>query len=255
MKKYKLLRNVLAPAPRYILRLSILEKIFQHQLPLKKFTSIEFGPGLGDVSYSLAKENYCKSITLVDFSKPTLDSLRARFAGYENIHYENNGIDEQPLEKKFDVALAFEVLEHIEEDEKSIKKIYQLLQPEGKFILSVPAYQRKWQKQDEYAGHVRRYEREELYTKLERAGFTDIEILDYGFPLTALMHPFKQHIYKPNTSSSLEERTKKSGTDRPFFSKIPLKLILPLYLPFIFIQRWFINKELGDGFVAVAKKA
>ncbi len=249
-----LFSQVIAPAPRYMLRLNLLHRLFKQHLPQTDFSAIEFGPGLGDVSFFLAQKPHCRGITLVDFSEQTLKLLEQRFSDFDDICYLRQGIDELSLDKHYDVLLAFEVLEHIVEDEKALRKIYQLLNPAGQFFMSVPAYQSKWQKQDEYAGHVRRYEREELQQKLTNAGFSDVEIFDYGFPLTSIMYPFKQASYKPNTETTLEERSAQSGIDRPFFSRIPLALVLPIYLPFLWLQDLFINRDLGDGFIAIAKK-
>ena len=254
MNSTKLLDHVIAPAPRYILRLSLLEEIFAHNLPQQSFSIIEFGPGLGDVSHYLAHDSACTELTMVDFSDRTLDMLRERFHGLKNTHFINDELAQLTLEKTFDVVLAFEVLEHIEDDNQAFEKIFSLTRAGGQFIMSVPAYQKKWQKQDVYAGHLRRYERQELQTKLRDAGFTDVQIFDYGFPLTALMYPFRQMLYKADANSDQQERSKKSGIDRPVFSRLPADFLYFLYLPFIKLQKLFINKDLGDGFIAIAKK-
>ena len=254
MNPTKLLDHVIAPAPRYILRLSILQTIFARHLPKHDYSSIEFGPGLGDVSRYLAHDPLCKELTLVDFSQETLDMLRERFEDPHTIRFICDELANMPSTKTYDVVLAFEVLEHIEEDAQAIEKLFSLTKPAGQFIMSVPAYQRKWQKQDVNAGHVRRYERADLQSKLANAGFDSIHIIDYGFPLTALMYPFRQTLYKPDTNSSLQERSKKSGITRPFFARFPLWLLYPFYLPFIAMQKLFADKDLGDGFIAIAKK-
>ena len=250
----KLLDHVTAPAPRYILRLSLLERIFREKLPAHGYSAIEFGPGLGDVSSYLVHNSPCTDLTLVDFSEQTLDMLRQRFKASSSIEYLCDDLENLSTEKTFDIVLAFEVLEHINEDARAFAKLSALTRPEGCFIMSVPAYRKKWQKQDVHAGHIRRYERLELQEKLTNAGFGNVEIIDYGFPLTALMYPLRQTLYKPDTDSSLEDRSKKSGTSRPLFSRIPLWLLRPFYFPFVRLQNIFINKDLGDGFIAIARK-
>lgn len=254
MNQTKLLDHVIAPAPRYILRLALLESLFRQHLPAHDFSSLELGPGLGDVSRYLVHDSRCSGLTLVDFSEQTLGMLRERFQDSKNVHYLNKELSELSSSTTFDLVLAFEVLEHVEEDIQALKTIYGLIKSDGQFIMSVPAYQKKWQIQDITAGHIRRYERDELHSKLVSAGFSNIEIIDYGFPLTALMYPFRQALYKPETQISLQERSKISGISRPFFSRFPLWFLYPVYLPFIYLQKIFINKDLGDGFIAIAKK-
>ena len=250
----KLLDHVTAPAPRYILRLSLLENIFRQKLPAHRYSSIEFGPGLGDVSSYLMHDPQCSELTLVDFSEQTLDMLRQRFKESDAIEYLCADLENLSTGTTFDIVLAFEVLEHIDEDARAFAKLSALTKPQGYFIMSVPAYRKKWQKQDVHAGHIRRYERSELREKLTNAGFGNVQIIDYGFPLTALMYPLRQTLYKPDMGSSLQDRSKKSGISRPLFSRIPLWLLRPFYFPFIRLQDIFINKDLGDGFIAIARK-
>ncbi|HEY6044608.1 MAG TPA: methyltransferase domain-containing protein, partial [Nitrosospira sp.] len=76
-----------------------------------------------------------------------------------------------PFESEFDVIGAFDVLEHIEEDEKVLAQIFHAVLPGGGIILTVPQHRFLWSQQDEYACHVRRYEAEELSNKVEQAGF------------------------------------------------------------------------------------
>jgi SAM-dependent methyltransferase len=76
-----------------------------------------------------------------------------------------------PFENEFDVIGAFDVLEHIEEDNKVLAQMFNALSPGGGIILTVPQHRFLWSQQDEYACHVRRYEAQELQSKIEQAGF------------------------------------------------------------------------------------
>lgn len=81
-------------------------------------------------------------------------------------------------QESFDHLFAFEVLEHIENDADALAEWTRYLQAEGKLLVSVPAHQRKYGKSDELVGHVRRYEKSQLHSLLEGAGFTDIHIVN-----------------------------------------------------------------------------
>ena len=76
-----------------------------------------------------------------------------------------------PFDDEFDVIGAFDVLEHIEEDEAVLAEMLRALRPGGGIVLTVPQHRRLWSRQDEYACHVRRYRAGELRDKVVRAGF------------------------------------------------------------------------------------
>lgn len=76
-----------------------------------------------------------------------------------------------PFESHFDVIGAFDVLEHIPEDEKVLTQIYRAVKSGGTIVLTVPQHPWLWSCQDEMACHVRRYTAKELREKVERAGF------------------------------------------------------------------------------------
>ncbi len=76
-----------------------------------------------------------------------------------------------PYQGEFDVIGAFDVLEHIEEDEGVLAEIHRALVPGGGVILTVPQHMWLWSSTDQYACHVRRYAVGEMAGKLQRAGF------------------------------------------------------------------------------------
>ena len=76
-----------------------------------------------------------------------------------------------PFEEHFDAVGAFDVLEHIEEDEEVLDQIRRALKPGGGLLLTVPQHPWLWSPIDAYACHVRRYSRNDLHAKLLRAGF------------------------------------------------------------------------------------
>jgi SAM-dependent methyltransferase len=76
-----------------------------------------------------------------------------------------------PFREEFDVAGAFDVLEHVDEDERVLAELRSALRPRGGLLLTVPQHPRLWSVVDEYSRHVRRYRREELVTKVRAAGF------------------------------------------------------------------------------------
>lgn len=84
-----------------------------------------------------------------------------------------------PYEAEFDVVGAFDVLEHIPEDEGVMSQMYQVVKPGGGIVVTVPQHPWLWSRQDELAGHVRRYTATELRDKITRAGFRVVEIRSF----------------------------------------------------------------------------
>lgn len=245
---------VSAPAPRYMLRLHILQRLFDQYLPRSHFRFFEIGPGRGDVAAYVNSTADSKGGVVVDFAEASVEYLSKRFHSASNMQVHRGSFQDAELRDSFDVALAFEVLEHVPDDEAMLINIANKLEKDGLLFLSVPAYMRKWQKQDEYAGHLRRYERTELTQKLRSSGFDPLEIYDYGFPLTTLLRPIRWVAYRKRPEESAEELTKRSGVDRPFFEKKSTTVSLLLYRPFQWLQWFFRRSELGDGLIVVAKK-
>ncbi|RYE40925.1 MAG: methyltransferase domain-containing protein [Hyphomicrobiales bacterium] len=76
-----------------------------------------------------------------------------------------------PFEAEFDVVGAFDVVEHIKEDELVLAQMRSALKPGGVLLLTVPQHACLWSASDVYACHERRYEATDLHRKLREAGF------------------------------------------------------------------------------------
>ena len=154
---------------------------------------------------------------------------------------------------------AFEVLEHIQEDYAALRDWSAKLKPYGKLMISVPAHQRKYSAEDEWVGHVRRYEKNDIRRLLESAGFDHVVILNYGFPLGNLSRLVSNLLHRKRTSEVLydtpEQRSIKSGTHRVSETN-KLRFLSSAFLmwPFLLVQRLFFHLDLGDGYVVTARK-
>lgn len=70
-----------------------------------------------------------------------------------------------------DTILSLNVLEHIEEDRKCLKWIYENVEPKTKIVFLVPALQALYGFMDKDAGHFRRYNRTLLKDTFTTAGW------------------------------------------------------------------------------------
>lgn len=71
----------------------------------------------------------------------------------------------------FGLLVAYDVLEHIEEDDQVVQEIARVVRPGGKVLIAVPADPRLWSPHDEAIGHVRRYTRDSLIALFDHSGF------------------------------------------------------------------------------------
>ena len=77
---------------------------------------------------------------------------------------------------------AVEDLEHIEFDREELAAYYRLLMPShGALCMFVPARAEIYAPIDEDFGHFRRYSKPELITKLNEAGFRDVQLRYFNF--------------------------------------------------------------------------
>ena len=61
-----------------------------------------------------------------------------------------------------DLVVAFDILEHLEDDDAAVREVRRVLRPTGTYLVAVPADPRLWSAHDEAVQHVRRYTRAEL---------------------------------------------------------------------------------------------
>jgi SAM-dependent methyltransferase len=102
-----------------------------------------------------------------------------------------------PFTEEFDVIGAFDVLEHVNEDDQILSQMYQATRKHGGILLTVPHHPFLWSRADDYARHVRRYKSQELKRKVQRAGFDVIRITSFVsllLPLLVLSR-FKQRFH------------------------------------------------------------
>lgn len=92
-----------------------------------------------------------------------------------------------PFREEFDVIGAFDVLEHIGEDEQVLSQMYQATRAGGGILITVPQHPFLWSRVDEYARHVRRYRVAELRNKVTRAGFRVSRITSFVSLLLPLL--------------------------------------------------------------------
>ena len=129
---------------------------------------LEIGCGSGNVLASIAREGSSMRLVGAEAHAAGLAFARERAAGAELLQMDARRI---PFRDEFDVVGAFDVIEHIDEDEQVLAEMFAACRPGGGVMITVPQHEWLWSYRDEFAHHRRRYRRGDLLAKLAAAGF------------------------------------------------------------------------------------
>lgn len=161
----------------------ILWSITKHIQTLESF--LEIGCGTGFVISCIAKQFPRARLIGSEYFEEGLVYARQRVPPAEFTQMDARCI---PFESELDAIGAFDVLEHIEEDAVVLQQIYKALRPGGFVFITVPQHRWLWSAVDDSACHVRRYEANELYNKVRKAGFDIIRSTSFVSTLLPVMY-------------------------------------------------------------------
>ena len=88
-------------------------------------------------------------------------------------------------DRHYDLIGAFDVIEHIENDQAALASIARKLRPGGKFVMAVPAHQWMWSAHDVVNHHQRRYSKRALRALIEGS---PLELVKIGY-FNSLLFP------------------------------------------------------------------
>lgn len=77
--------------------------------------------------------------------------------------------------RRYDLIVMLDVLEHLEDPLRALGQVHDLLEDDGRLLLTVPAFQLLWTQHDELNRHFRRYTKRALRTVAQGAGLQVLE--------------------------------------------------------------------------------
>ena len=146
---------------------------------------LEIGCGTGFVLSGIREAYPALTLSGSEVFSAGLDFAARRLPDVELFQMDARRI---PLREEFDVIGAFDVLEHIEDDELVLAQMHGACRRGGGIILTVPQHPSLWSRADDYARHVRRYGARELREKVGRAGFRVTRLTSFVSLLLPLMY-------------------------------------------------------------------
>jgi SAM-dependent methyltransferase len=96
---------------------------------------------------------------------------------------------------RFDAVCAFDVVEHVEDDQGSVRALASLVAKDGYLVVTVPAYRWMWSRHDEAHHHKRRYAKAEVEALVRQAGLTPVRSTYFNallLPLAAMVRGLKR---------------------------------------------------------------
>ena len=244
--------SVLPPlSPNGWLRWEVVSRL----LPPGRLDVLEMGCGQGGFGARLAQRYHYLGVEPDAVSCTVARARVAAAGGGGEVRQGDESV--VAADELFDLVVAFEVIEHIEDDAGALAAWASHLRPGGWLLLSTPAWQKRFGPADEMVGHFRRYDPPVLRSRLAGAGLTDVELVHFGAPLGYLLEAGRnavgrRRLASPESAASMAERSEASGrTLQPSTSWTATAARLGT-LPFRKLQNAFPGT--GPGLVARARK-
>lgn len=100
--------------------------------------------------------------------------------------------------EEYDIVIASDVIEHIEDDRSALQNLWSFVAPGGLLIITVPAHQYLYGKRDKAWGHYRRYGRNDLKQKVRQLKSAHIEFTTFWNIIGYFAYGFYEKIlHKP----------------------------------------------------------
>ena len=157
--------------------------VYGHLKSKGKTKYLEIGCATGEFIRQIV-ENENLEITGSEIYLKALVHAQKNFPNVNFIQYD---ITKGSIGEEFDLIVAFDVIEHIEDDAAAISNINKMLGKDGCLIITVPQHMFMWSNLDVILQHKRRYSRRDLMTKLQENGFDISYATSFLFTLFPLM--------------------------------------------------------------------
>jgi SAM-dependent methyltransferase len=146
---------------------------------------LEIGCGNGAVLQAIAKSRHWDRLVGCDLHPAGLAHARARLP--RGVEFAQVDAVTIPAVAAFDLTGAYDIIEHVPDDEAALRALRKATVTGGGTIIAVPQHPMLWSRADEIGHHQRRYRLRELEGKLERNGFSVLFSASYMMVLLPLM--------------------------------------------------------------------
>jgi 2-polyprenyl-3-methyl-5-hydroxy-6-metoxy-1,4-benzoquinol methylase len=151
-----------------------------------KFSAIDLGGGCGGwIEYlRLRIPDRLSEVALADSSKIALMNAKKTLVDTDTYQVDLMSLDWQ---ERWDIAFLLDVIEHCPDDVTVVREAAKALKPAGKLFITTPALDFFWSYNDEYARHLRRYNKEHFQRLAEESGLILKDVRYFMFFLSPLL--------------------------------------------------------------------
>lgn len=181
---------------------------------------LNVGCGSGELSYLLSAAGY--EVLGIDPSPQYIALAKQNLpAGLETrCSFLTASVEDLPEDGSYDSVVSTDVLEHIEDDDRALKKIAALARPGGGIIITVPAGPWLFGYHDEQLGHFRRYTAKALRRLASKITTIRVDKIRYfGFTMIPICFIFSKILRKPYPFAAF-------GNRKNYLKEIVLHLLL-----------------------------
>lgn len=155
---------------------------------------LEIGCGTGVVLKAIRTEFPETQLVGADLSEDAIAIARQRVAA-EFVQFDAVRV---PFRDEFDVVCAFDVLEHIDDDQAALNELAAAVRTGGGVLIMVPQHKWLWSAADEYGHHRRRYTKKEIESKVRSAGLAIVRSTGWMGTLLPIMALSRFHDRRAN---------------------------------------------------------
>lgn len=159
----------------------LMEHVQEYFAPIENF--LEIGCGTGFVLENMHARFSSASLHGSDLLVQGLHYAAQRVPSARLMQMDVRSI---PYRDEFDLIGAFDVIEHVDEDEAVLAQMYSAVKPGGGIMITVPQHNALWSAIDDLSLHKRRYSKAELVRKVQGAGFEVLKTTSF----VSLLLPF-----------------------------------------------------------------
>ena len=196
---------------------------------------LDIGCGISPVS------PYQNQTTFIDSDKNAMIFLKK--LGHKTLNGNANSI---PLKNRtIDSVFCSEVLEHVPNHKIAIREFNRILKIGGILFITVPTHMKYWAFDDDYVGHLRRFDPKKLVGELKDENF---EIID--------IKPIGSYIERELTKMLVRKAMTRKNNDRVGRVQMDIfKFANKIFLALTYLGYIFNNKENSSIILIVARKA
>jgi SAM-dependent methyltransferase len=154
---------------------------------------LDVGCGQGSPLQEIAIRRPRVELAGIDISPHAVELARKRMP---SASFSVLDLTREKLDRKFDLIICTDVLEHIPDDRAAIRNMRAMC---GRWCL-VSTIQGRMRSYEKHVGHVRNYRRGELKRKLEQEGFSVRRQIDWGFPLYSPLYREVLRFFPPSAT-------------------------------------------------------